>query len=49
MANAARDEEHSEHAEEPAPQEELTCAVCGHPIAQDDIVCLNCGVSLAAG
>lgn len=34
---------------EPVPQEDLVCAVCGHPIAQDDLVCPNCGVSLAAG
>ena len=33
----------------PSPQEDLTCAVCGHPIGQDDLVCPNCGVSLAAG
>ncbi len=33
----------------PAPQEDLVCAVCGHPIGQDDLVCPNCGVSLAAG
>lgn len=34
---------------EPAPQEDLVCAVCGHPIGQDDLICPNCGVSLAAG
>lgn len=37
----------TEHA--PSSQEDLTCAVCGHPIGQDDLVCPNCGVSLAAG
>ena len=37
----------SEH--DPSPEEDLVCAVCGHPIGQDDLVCPNCGVSLAAG